>query len=547
MKRIVMVIVVLGLIIVAIYLTLFVGECSNDSGEKFEAKDKFPLVKEPLVLSFHKDAEKAGLEILNSGGNAFDAYVAVTMVENVVSSGVVTLAGLLSTLIYHSGTKKVLYMDSGFNSVLDPRGNFDPKNPVEGNKIVVPGVVAGLFDLSTRYGNLAFSRVLQPAIKVAREGFVVDELYARYVRAAAERLQDTQYGRRTFFPDGRALQAGDVLKQPELADFLIGLAKQGSTYMYQGDWAKQMVDLVQKKGGYMTLKDLASYQPTWTEPWKITYRDYQIFGSSGRSLYALWTLLALKTLEHTFISQLGHYSASADALEIMVRITRAVNKEYWIHDYKNLDNHNLVNSRLSDTYSAEIWKKINDPGNITQEKKPLENHTLSTVIADLDGNVVCGKHSINSDLWGRGLFVQGVLLNGSGDMLGRYTGPGQRRTQGAPNFLVFKNRRVKYALGTFSFSNPQAAFQFLVNLLDYRMSADRAVDLPRFGSYPFDEKTWTVDLSRNWLDERVSQEIVDILKNRDLLFSQKKPKLGKGCIAEFHTDGTVTTGYDRVN
>jgi gamma-glutamyltranspeptidase len=231
----------------------------------------------------------------------------------------------------------------------------------------------------------------------------------------------------------------------------------------------------------------------------------------------------------------------------MVHITRAVNKEYWIHDYKNLDNQNLVNSRLTKTYSSEIWRKIKN----IQKKKPvkrvLEKSTLSTVIADREGNVVCGKHSINSDLWGRGLFVQGVLLNGSGDMIGRFTEQGQRRTQGAPNFLVFKNRRLKYALGTFSSSNPQAAFQLLVNLLDYGIPADQAVDLPRFGSYPYDEKTWTVDTSKNWLDKRISLELVNTLKKRGLLFSQKKPKLGKGCITQFHENGTVTIGYDKTN
>lgn len=547
MKRNNLLIVGVALIIVAIFLALFMGKCGADIGTKSKAEERSHWIKEPLVLSFHKIAEKAGLEIMNSGGNAFDAYVAVTLVENVVSSGYVTMAGLLSTLIYHSETRKVLYMDGGFNSVIDPRGNFDPKNPVEGKKIVVPGLVAGLFDISKRYGRMSFSRVLEPAIKIAREGFVIDELYSHYVRAAAKKLQRTKYGRMTFFPSGKALQPGDILKQPELAEFLTELEEKGSTYMYKGGWASKMVDMVQKLGGFMTLKDLASYQPSWSEPWKISYRDYHIFGSSGHSLYALWALLALKTLEHTSIAQLGHYSVSADALEIMVRIARAIDKEYWIHDYKNLNNHTKVNSRLSNAYTVEIWNKIKEPLEENQKKKPPENHTLCTVIADLEGNVVCGKHSINSDLWGLGIFVQGVLINGSGDMLGRFTGQGKRRTQGAPNFLVFKDNRLKYALGTFSFSNPHAAFQLLVNLMDYGIPADQAVELPRFGSYPLDEKNWSVDLSRNWLDERVSQNVVNILKNRGLLFSQKSTKLGKGGIVEFHSDGTATTGYDKTN
>jgi len=180
-------------------------------------------------------------------------------------------------------------------------------------------------------------------------------------------------------------------------------------------------------------------------------------------------------------------------------------------------------------------------------KTPPPRHTLSSIIADIDGNVVSGKHSINSELWGLGLFVRGVLLNGSGDMPGRYTGPGQRRTQGAPNFFVFKDGTLKYACGTFSSSNPHAAFQFLVNLLDYGLPADQAAALPRFGSIPYDEKDWTVDWSKNWLDERVNPEIVAALKARGLYFSQKSPRLGKGCIAEFHPDGSATIGWDKID
>ncbi len=516
---------------------LTAASCSNGS----------PQVRQPLVVSYHETAQKAGYRILNSGGNAFDAYVTVSVVENVVSSGYVTLAGLLSTLIYRQGTGETVYLDGGFNSVLDPAGAFDPENPVKGKAIVVPGLVAGLEAISKRYGRLSFAEVLQPAIEIAGDGFVVDERFASHIAANAKKIQRTAYGRRTFFPDGTALKAGDILKQPELAEFLTKLAKQGAAYMYRGEWAAKCVETARKGGGLMTMEDMAAYKPTWTRPWRMSYRGYDIHASSGRSMFALWALLALKTLEHTNLQTPGHYAASADALEIVVRVARAVDREPWIRKYRSLDDRELVNSRLTKKYTAAIWAKVKGALNTGDQKAPPSHHTLSTIIADREGNVVSGKHSINSDWWGQGLFIQGVLLNGSGDMPGRYTGPGQRRTQGAPNFLVFKDGALRYACGTFSSSNPHAAFQFLVNLLDYKIPADRAVALPRFGSVPYDEKDWSVDFSKNWLDERVSREIVDTLKARGVPFSQKRPRLGKGCIAEFHPDGSATTGYDKIN
>jgi len=359
-----------------------------------------------------------------------------------------------------------------------------------------------------------------------------------------EKLQRSAYGRLTFFPGGKAIQVGNVLKQPQLADTLANLAKQGAAYMYSGQWAIQCIRTVQKEGGLMTLQDLASYSPTWSVPWKISYRGFDIYSSSGRCLYGLWALMALKTLEHTDIQKMGHFSTSAKALEILVRIVQMIYAEKWIRDYRILDNRISVNSRLTPEYTKAIWVKVMQKVKEKRETVPPGNCTLSSVVADRDGNVVAGKHSINSEMWGNGVFVGGVLLNGSGDMLGRYTGPGQRRTQGAPNFIIFKKGVLKFAGGTFSFSNPQAAFQLLVNLLDYRLSPREAVGLPRFGSYPYDMKTGHIDLTKYDLDERFGGDIVTILKNYGISFNQSKPKLGKGCIVEFFSNGSTASGWD---
>ena len=547
MKKTVFSILGCGLIVVVSLFTLVIPGCSGGPKTNYEPGNAAPRLNSPLVVSRHQLAREAGYRVLNSGGNAFDAFVAVTLVENVVSSGYVTLAGLLSVMLYHAETNQVMHLDGGFNSVLDPAGLYDPRNPSEGKKIVVPGVIAGLEAISKRYGRLSFAKVVQPAIEIAGNGFVIDKVFSYYINYDPDKLQRSEYGRRTFFPNGTALQPGDILKQPELAEFLTKLAEQGANYMYRGEWAEQCVETVQRQGGLMTLKDLAAYQPAWAKPWKISYRGYDICASSGRTMYALWTLLALKILEHTAVQPLGHFSLSADALEILVRVTQAVYKEKWLRDYRSLDNRELVNSRLTSNYAAGIWARVKQELNRVHQGEALEppcHHTLSSIVADREGNVVSGKHSINSELWGPGLFVQGIPLNGSGDLMGRFTGPGKRRTQGAPNFFVFKNGILKYACGTFSFSNPQAALQFLVNLLDYGLPAGQAASFPRFGSYPYDMKTDRVDFSKYELDERVSREVVEILEKRGLFFSQKRPKLGKGCIAEFHIDGTTTTGWD---
>ena len=540
MKRLLFCIISCGSITAALLLASAFTGCSTGYEPAYDA----PRVNAPLVVSYHEQATDAGITVFNAGGNAFDAFVATVVAENVVSPGYVTLAGLLGTLIYQAETHEITFVDGGFNSVLDPEGEYDPAAPILGKMVVVPGLIRGLEAISSRYGRLSFAEVLQPAIELARDGFVIDDLYALYIAYYADILQRTDYGRRTFFPGGTALQAGDILRQPELTGFLTNLAEQGAGYMYTGEWAAQCVDTVRSQGGLMTLEDLASYEPAWGKPWRMSYRGYDICASAGRSMLALWSLLALKTLEHTRIEPLGHFSASADALEVIVRVARAVEEEDWIYDHRCLDDRSLVNSRLTWGYTNGIWAEAQRAGNTVYRTSPLVHHTLSLVVADTDGNVVSGKHSINSDSYGPGLFVQGIPLNGSGSQTGRYTGPGQRRTQGAPNFLVFKDGPLKYACGTVGTSNPHTAFQFLVNLMDYGYHADQAAELPRFGGFPYDEGTGTTDYSKNELDERVSQEIVNILEMRGLRF-QKQRRVGKGCIAEFHADGSTTSSWSR--
>jgi gamma-glutamyltranspeptidase/glutathione hydrolase len=533
-----------GFIILVFLFTFVISGCKKDSIGGFEPTYGPPLNASPLVVSYDEAAIEAGYRILNSGGNAFDAYVAVTVVENVVSYGYVTLAGLLSALIYQAGTNTIMSLDSGYNSVLDPDGEYDPSNPVLGKQVVVPGIIAGLESMLTRYGRLSLAEVLQPAIEIARDGFPISEWYALYIEYYGQLLRSTEYGRRTFFPNGIPLQPGDILKQPELAEFLTRLAEQGSSYMYNGEWATQCVETVREAGGLMTLEDLASYQPTWVEPWWISYRGYDICATSGRVMHSLWSLLALKTLEHTTIQPLGHFSASADALELVVRIARAVEEEYWIYDYHYLDNRDLVNSMLTLSYTDMIWAKVQAAANNRFAVTPPKNHTLCSIIVDGDSNVVSGKHSINSDYWGTGLFVQGILLNSSSTLTERYTGPGERRTQGAPNFFVFKDGAMMYTCGTFGSYNPHTAFQFLVNVIDYRLPVQQATDLPRFGGLVYEENP-TGNYPKNLLDGRISQEIVNTLQNRGLFFSQKNYRIGIGCMVEFHPDGGPTYGWGR--
>lgn len=532
-------------VLLLVFLALAVTNgCKTGYNEEYRPTYSSPGLNAPLVVSYHVQGEEAGLRILNAGGSAFDAFVATVVAENVVSCGYVTLAGLLSAVTYHADTNEVKHLDAGYNSVLNPDGAYDSYRPVKGKLVVVPGLMAGLDSMLSRYGRLSWAEVLQPAIEIARDGFVLDWYWAYFIEYYKEELQDTEYGKKTFFPNGVALKEGDILKQPELAQFLVNIAEHGTAYMYTGQWAAQCVETVHSSGGLMTMEDLAAYEPTWGEPWRMTYRGHDICASSGRTMHALYSLLALKTLEHTDIQPMGHFSQSADALEVAVRVARATSEEGWIYDHRYIDDRDLVQSRLTTEYTDTIWARVTGAAASGAGVAESQHHTLSLIVADTDGNVVSGKHSINSsEYWGTALFVQGIPLNSSGMFTSRDPGPGERRTQGAPSILVFKDGPLKYALGTFGGSNGHSAYLFLVNLLDYGMTPHEAASSPRFGGFAYNSALGQYDYTKNRLDERISSEIVATLASRGLHF-QLVRRIGPGCIAQFHSDGHTSIGWD---
>src|SRR5262245_35320322 len=283
------------------------------------------------VAALHPKAREIGIDALKAGGNAYDAFVATTFAEYVLAEGGSSIAGPLGVLAYDAATKKAEYLDADFSTPFDlADAKYDPKRP--GTGALVPGAPAGLEELAKR-GKLGWARLIQPAIDLAQSGFAVSNLFAGILDSEKERLLKSEYARRTFVrPDGAPLKAGDRLVQPELANFLTKLQSVGSRYMYEGEWGDRFLRTVRDAGGVLTEADLRSYRSHWVEPWKVTYRDYTILSSSGRSYGGPWSLMALKTLEQANVGSMPHPSTSAETLEMMIRVAREVWTLPWLFD-----------------------------------------------------------------------------------------------------------------------------------------------------------------------------------------------------------------------
>ncbi len=478
-----------------------------------------PGLSRGVVATFHTQSSEAGVEILRQGGNAFDAFAAATFVDYVVSPGVTSPAGPLSAMGFNVRTGERFHLDGNLNEVLSPDGAFDGNETTAGKTFLVPGAVAALAELVKQHGSLPLSKVLEPAIRVARNGFVVDYVYSGTIQGAQATLKKSTYGETTFLQGGKPVAVGTVLKLPALATYLENLAKFGVAHMYQGAWATEAVRVTGERGGKISMQDFAAYRAEFREPRHTQFRGFDVYAPGGRVYAGLWALVGLEVLENTSLSSLGHYGSSADALETMVRTTRVLDMEPWFFDVGTLDNEVAVQTKLAKPNTDKLWGNVKSQLGFTPPPSQ-GNHSYHIIVADAAGNVITGTNTIESYPFGDGVFVEGVPLNNTGRITAYRTGPGERSINPCSSHLVFRDGHFYGASGAFGTSLIPTELQMLVDMLEYRMPGTEIANALHFGTYPVDFTTGTQDVTSNWLDPRVSKSVVDRLASRGLKFKQ---------------------------
>jgi gamma-glutamyltranspeptidase/glutathione hydrolase len=289
--------------------------------------------------------------------------------------------------------------------------------------------------------------------------------------------------------------------------------------MYSGAWADDVVKTVSGLGGRLTKADLARYQPMWKTPTQVDYRGVTLYAPSGRDNAGLWALVALKTLEHTDLASLGHYGENADALELTVRTVRALDEEAWYWDAHTLDDSAAVEAHLQEGYTGPLWDRVRSQLSFTPQPQK-GSHSYHVVACDAEGNVLSGTNTIEGLSFGDGIFVQGVPLNSAGRLTGYDTAPGERRVSPFSEHIVTKDGVVVGAAGAFGNSLYETELEVLLDMVDYGLAGPAIAASKRFGTFPYDPLTGMVDTSRNWLDPRVPQGLVQMEAMRGLQFLQ---------------------------
>jgi len=479
-----------------------------------------------MVASAHPLASRAGVEILRQGGNAVDAAVAVALALTVVepqSSGIG--GGGFMLLRLADGTTEMLDFreraPAGATPGLFYRNRELNRDWVHhgGRSVAVPGAVAG-FDLATRrYGKMKWAALFEPAIRYATEGFAISEKLAGVIADEADKLRRYPASVALFLPDGVPLKPGQVLKNPALAATLQRIAREGPSAFYRGAVARAIVNAVTSDEGVMTLDDLVAYQPSIRPPVRGQYRGYEILSAPPPSSGGTHVLQLLAIMENFDVRQMGHntpeyihtlaeamkwafadrerYMADPDFVE--VPFERLLEKDYA----------RQIAARIEAGKAAEIVypRRLEDPLN--------PGNTSHLCVVDAEGNVVSMTLTINFSFGSRMVVPEcGFLLN---DEMADFSfdegsvnaveGGKCPLSSMSPTIVLREGRPVMAVGSPGAIRIITAVVQVLMNVLDFGMSMDEAIEAPRFHCYSAGGKAATLRL-----ESRIPQSKIEALE-----------------------------------
>ena len=385
-------------------------------------------IKQAAVATAHPMATQAGVDILEQGGNAFDAAAAITASLAVVEPYGSGIGGGGLWLIHRASDDLQIMIDGREKTpmaahkdiYLDESGNVIKGMSLNGPTAAgIPGTPAGIDHLVKRYGRLSLRQVLQPAIKQAREGFEVTERYQKLMGFRGKVIKEYPEAAAIFLKDNQVPEIGTLIKQEALANTLSMIAEQGSQSFYTGAFAEQMVASVKQNGGFWEKEDLANYNLLERPPIIVDYNGIKVTSAPPPSSGGIVMGQALNILESFDLAKLDSVTRKHVIVEAMRRAYR--DRAAYLGDADFVD---VPIERLLDKDYAEGLALTIDKDKATPSKNlgdiaaydPLGENTTHFSVVDTEGNRVAATLSINLP-FGSGFVASGtgVLLNNEMD------------------------------------------------------------------------------------------------------------------------------------
>jgi gamma-glutamyltranspeptidase/glutathione hydrolase len=488
-----------------------------------------------VVVSSHPSASIIGLDILQRGGNAIDAGVAVGIALNVVHAHECNFLGVAPTVLYRADQREVVTIDGlGWwpkaASVEYFQEHYNGELPAGMLRALTPGAADAWITALSRYGTMSFAEVAGPSIALAEAGFPAYRYLVSAIKAAPEVYQRFPGNAAVFMPNGRAPEVGELFYQTDLAATLWEIVtaegehrsegrKQGLAaardYIYKGALAEKVVAYCQEQGGLLTLEDLAAYHVRCDPPVTVNYRGYDVYGTGPWGQGPVFPQ-ALKLLEGFDLKAMGHNSAEYLHTVIQALNLAFADREQYIADPAYVDV--PMDELLSEAYLSErrklidpnrAWTEMPPPGDPRQGQAVLNGARVPVValgdavpehesagtsyfgVIDRDGNIFSCTPSEGAK---SGPIVPGVgmaiSLRGSQSKVQpghpAALGPHKRPRLTPAPALVLRDGQPLIALGGYGGDHiPQGTLQVFLSLVEFGLDPQEAVEAPRSYTYNF--------------------------------------------------------------
>ncbi|KAI9474176.1 MAG: nucleophile aminohydrolase [Benjaminiella poitrasii] len=482
-------------------IVCFIVNLNTPEGLSSPVAFKGHLVKgsKAAVAVEAEECSNVGIEILKKGGNAVDAAIASTLCIGVIHSFATGIGGGGFMLI-RSPNGTFEFIDFRETAPMTAKEDMFIDDPllaqIGGLSVAVPGEIRGLELAHQRHGKLAWHELFEPSIRLARDGFKATELLALRVQQESSWIKNTTGWTEVYFPNGKPIQTGDLVRRPNLAHTLDIIAHQGADEFYNGTIAQQLVQTIQSNGGIVTLQDFENYRPVIRDVLQGFYRGRKVTTTSEPTSGTI--LLSILNMLEGY--PLGDRSQDVHRLVETFKFAYALRTE--LGDPDAIHHPERIQEMISKDYAAQLRHRItdnstHDPLYYHPKFDHVESHgTMHLSVVDEDDCVVALTSTVNL-VFGSHIMdpVTGVVLNdemddfsipGVPNMFGlypsefNYAGPGKRPLSSITPTIIEHDTQFELAIGGSGGSMiPTATLNSIINILDYGNDLYEAIASPR--------------------------------------------------------------------